>query len=143
VNVLCAFPGVGKTYAVEHLNDDPLRQMKLLDSDSSTFPKDEFPQNYINHIRSVMNTHFVLVGTHQLVRDALFNACIPYDIVVPHLNCRDEYRQRYLNRTGFNGGEKFAKLLDDNWDAWVMSCHNDKNAHSIHILRHDKYLSDL
>ena len=42
--VYSAFPGVGKTTYFNNTSKN------VLDSDSSTFDKSEFPQNYINHI---------------------------------------------------------------------------------------------
>ena len=136
--ILCVFPGVGKTHVYEKMNPNGL----ILDSDSSTFPKDGFPQNYIDHIKAHMDTHTMLVSTHQTVRDALVANGLSFSIVCPAMECKEEYKQRYLNRQGFNGGEKFAQLIDTNWDAWVGSCLDRTNgANTIYEMGPNAYLS--
>ena len=47
--VISGFPGVGKTNAYEILK---ARGVKVLDSDSSTFDKTHFPENYLDHIET-------------------------------------------------------------------------------------------
>jgi hypothetical protein len=39
--IVAGFPGIGKSWLKNKYGE------KISDSDSSTFPKDEFPQNYI------------------------------------------------------------------------------------------------
>lgn len=46
--VIAGFPGVGKSYAMRI--DDGYNGIYVRDSDSSKFPKDGFPQNYVEHI---------------------------------------------------------------------------------------------
>jgi hypothetical protein len=45
--VISAFPGCGKSHYFRN-NSDKI----VLDSDSSTFDKSDFPRNYIQHIKS-------------------------------------------------------------------------------------------
>ena len=46
--VICGFPGVGKSTLFKELEDS---DYLVLDSDSSTFDKTKFPENYIEHIK--------------------------------------------------------------------------------------------
>ena len=48
IRVFSVFPGVGKTHFYNQ-NKENTR-----DSDSSTFDKSEFPQNYIDHIKELL-----------------------------------------------------------------------------------------
>ena len=65
--VVSAFPGCGKSHLFRNKGDK-----KILDSDSSTFDKSQFPENYINHIKSnIGDVDMILVSSHKEVRDAL------------------------------------------------------------------------
>ncbi len=116
IKVISAFPGVGKTtFAIKYDN--------VADSDSSQFPKEFFPDNYIAHItNNIKQGKFSLVSSHKVVRDALSDEEIPFVLVYPARHCKEEYRQRYLNREGFNGGQAFADLITKFWDTWIDGC---------------------
>ena len=61
--IISAFPGCGKTTLQRKLKDT----LKIIDSDSSTFPKDDFPRNYIEHIKSNIGVQDVIfVSSRQL-----------------------------------------------------------------------------
>ena len=129
--VVCGFPGVGKTYAVEHWN---YPDYKIYDSDSSDFSwidkndhskgrNPDFPMNYVEHIKSLDNDKsFVLVSSHKDVREALREVSIDYFIVYPWLQVCDKdiyLRDRIAKRdTGINS-DSFVKLLSDNWENWI------------------------
>ena len=51
--IISGFPGVGKSHLV---NQAKKSGNELLDSDSSTFDKKNFPENYIKHIKKNVNT---------------------------------------------------------------------------------------
>lgn len=113
--VICGFPGVGKSTLFRNRGDQ-----KILDSDSSTFDKAEFPQNYIAHIREkIAEGYTILASTHDVVRAALVENGIPFAIVYPALNCKDEYLQRYRDRGSPQG---FVDLMDAKWVDFVNGC---------------------
>jgi hypothetical protein len=72
--VISAFPGCGKTHLFKtHKNKI------ILDSDSSTFDKKYFPQNYIKHIKeNIGKVDIILVSSHSDVRSALVNENIDF-----------------------------------------------------------------
>ena len=58
--VVSAFPGMGKTYAFKALSG----KIKVLDSDSSNFDKNDFPKNYIQHIKEeIPNNDIIFIST--------------------------------------------------------------------------------
>lgn len=130
--VICAYPGCGKTFYTDH--NPPFH---CEDSDSSKFswkyvedPSDfneherkfiktdernpEFPQNYISHIKYLLDKRDVIfVSSHKVVRDALYEAGIPHVIVFPSRRCKDIWLDRLRKR---GSDEKFVKFQEDNWD---------------------------
>jgi hypothetical protein len=139
--IISAFPGIGKSYATSKIPG-------ALDSDSSHFSwaapgmrNPNFPENYIKHIRDNMETaSYIFVSSHQEVRDALANAGIDYLLVYPDPKIKEEYLKRYIDR---GSPESFVQLLDKNWDAWIQSCINDRNAIAHYILPAKKFIIDI
>lgn len=128
--VVCGFPGVGKTYLTSNMEG-------VWDSDSSNFPKDDFPYNYIAHIQEARNRcKVLLVSSHKEVRDALHKAGIEFTLVYPYASCYSEY---VTNR---NGHKPFIEILKANYYDWVRSCIEDKTETHIMLGRSD-YLSDV
>jgi hypothetical protein len=50
------------------------------------------------------------------VRDALLKKGIPFVLVYPDRNIKDEYIQRYKDR---GNNDAFVDLLEKNWDNWM------------------------
>lgn len=120
--VISGFPGIGKTTAVSYWIDD-YNGMHIEDSDSSQFPKDEFPDNYISHIQNAkIHNSLVFVSSHKSVRDGMKKAGIPFKLVYPNGKLMGEYIQRYIDR---ESPHAFIKLLFENWYAWVAECENE------------------
>ena len=126
--IISAFPACGKTYAFKKLNENGY---KILDSDSSQFSwcydydptnsdkiekyrNPEFPKNYIQHIKDHMDTEDVIfVSSHKVVRDLLKEENIPYYLVYPKKDMKDEWMYRFKNR---GNDESFIKFQDEHWD---------------------------
>ena len=133
--VVSAFPGCGKSHLFRNKG-----VMKILDSDSSTFDKSQFPENYINHIKSnIGDVDMILVSSHKEVRDALQNQGINFTLVYPKKDIKDEYIQRYIDR-GNDG--KFVELLKQNWENWVGELNQQSGCEKIK-LDSGQYLSDV
>ena len=72
--IICGFPGTGKTYFKGYVEGSCYApQGYCEDSDSSYFDKNNFPQNYIDHIEDLIKkgTNIIFISTHQEVRDEL------------------------------------------------------------------------
>ena len=111
--VVSAFPATGKTTLFNKLKD----KYDVLDSDSSTFDKEHFPENYIEHIKNNLDTaDLILVSSHKDVREAMTKAGIDYDYILPHPSLKEEY----IGRCWLRGNdENFIKLIDKFWDEWT------------------------
>src|SRR5689334_21983108 len=101
--IVSGFPGIGKTSLFQNPND-----RNIVDSDSTPYSwKDagkrernpDWPANYIADLESkVVGKDAVLVSTHKEVRDALVATGLPFTLVYPSLEMKDEYIQRYIDR---------------------------------------------
>lgn len=144
MKLLSCFPGCGKTtLAAQH--------PEINDSDSSTFDKAEFPSNYLQHLQEKFAAgEPTLISTHLAVREGLRAAGIPFTLVYPEQDCKDEYRERYIGRLIADSGvdravaEKaaFVQLLDQNWDQWIEQCHRQLGCVHLRMYK-GEYLSDV
>lgn len=135
--IILAFPGCGKTYLKEKLKGSGI---KILDSDSSNFDKEEFPRNYINYIESQIGKQdIILISTHEDVRHAVYendnimSNCAVY-ICYPELKIKDLLIQRLRDR---GNNEKFCKLIEDNYQKWIADIKIENNFFPI-VLGHEK-----
>jgi hypothetical protein len=134
--ILCsAFPGCGKSTYFKNT------ELDVLDSDSSTFDKAEFPQNYMDHIKeNIGKVDIILISSHDVVRDALAEFGYPYLLVYPDINSKDEYLKRYKDR---GNDDAFVKLLDQNWDTWLEGLIIEKPPAKHCVLRSGEFLSEV
>lgn len=143
--ILSAFPGTGKTVLTGY------KGLNILDSDSSKFDKSEFPQNYIKHIKEKVTLHsfsnpietplsvdILCISSHKSVREELESQRIPYTLVYPYTESKDEYLGRYKKR---GSSDTFISLLNDNWRAWIKDCCSQKRCAHYRLLP-QQYLSD-
>ena len=141
--VVSAFPGVGKSHYYRSNNIQNFQtgdNRIVMDSDSSKFPKSNFPENYMQHIkRHIGVADIILVSSHDVVRDALVKEGIPFTLVYPDKKMKKEFIQRYINR---KSDPKFIELLDKNWDNWITEMENQTGCEHI-VLQPNQYLSDV
>jgi len=119
--IISAFPGTGKTHFTK--NSD-----LAIDSDSSTFSKDAFPENYLAHLSfHQRNARFIFVSTHDTVRQALIEHRELFEseflLVYPKASLKAEYIQRYIDRGSPQG---FIDLMIKSWDEFLHSCKEQK-----------------
>jgi len=117
--IISAFPGTGKTY---YQGKNP---SSVIDSDSSHFSWDkdgnrnsDFPQNYIKHIKEKKEemATIIFVSSHKVVRDALIENDLPFLLIFPERELKEEYLERFRSR---GNNDAFVELLEKNWDAWM------------------------
>ena len=131
--LVSAFPGCGKTWLYTNSGKT------VLDSDSSTFDKSDFPQNYIEHIKQNLDkADIILISTHSDVREELVREHLPFTLVYPCRECKNEYIERYKKRGSDQG---FVALLDKMWDTWIDELEAQKGCEHI-VLWHNAFLSD-
>lgn len=134
--IICGFPGVGKTHAFNS------GRYSICDSDSSKFPKDGFPENYIAHIKEMSQCHeFVLVSSHREVRDALTDHEMEFVYVYPRRGALDEYRLRYTQR---GSSKNFMSLLEAMWHVWIEEAEAYQSQYCIKVpIGENIYLLDI
>jgi hypothetical protein len=119
--IISGFPGVGKSTLFGQPGN-----LTVLDSDSSKFSwaneagrirHPEWPTNYIDHIRENQGrVDMILVSSHDVVRNALVEAGIEFELVYPGPDMKDEYIKRYVDR---GNNPAFVKLLEANYETWI------------------------
>ncbi len=128
--IVCGFPGVGKSFLSKNIGCN--------DSDSSKFDKRHFPHNYIRYIKTLSG--IILVSTHAVVRDALFDNSLRFSICYPERSLKSEYIERYAKR---GSSKLFLITLSKNWDGWISEMENERRATNHYVLKHGQYLSDI
>ena len=136
--VIAGFPGIGKSYFASELNhrDD----YEFVDLDPTPYSKQhDFPQNYMTEIQKAMKkpNRVILVGVHEPSRAALVEKGIPFTLVYPDKELKQEYMKRYGSR-GNNPG--FLELMDKKWDEFTGSCAGQRRCTPI-VLGAGEFLS--
>lgn len=142
--VISGFPGVGKSWLFGNPNG-----LTVADSDSSNFSwanaaekirHPEWPSNYIQHIREKRDeTDIIFVSTHKEVRDAMVVAAIPFILVYPSPDMKEEYIKRYVDRGNAPG---FVHLLEQNYETWIAELQAQTNCTHV-VLGPGQYLADV
>ena len=132
---LCAaFPGTGKSHYFRN------SKLNVLDSDSSTFNKSEFPANYIEHIKNNMGkVDVILISSHEEVREALVENELPFTLVYPDKDLKGDYIARYKDR---GSPEGFINIISNNWYNWLGELKDQRGCEKI-ILKQGEYISDV
>ena len=135
---LCsAFPGTGKSYFYTVFGG--IDGKIILDSDSSTFDKKDFPTNYIKHIKAnIGKADIIFISSHKEVRDALVKEGLHFNLVYPQPYLKENYIERYIAR---NNAPAFVKLLEENWSSWIEELTNQLGCSHI-LLEVDQYISE-
>ncbi len=131
--LISAFPGTGKTYLYNNTDRN------VLDSDSSNFNKDNFPSNYIKHIKSnIGKVDAIFISSHKKVREALVKNGLSYLLVYPKKQLKEEYLNRYKNR---GSSDAFISFIDDNWDSFIDGLRAQNGCKHIR-LGSEEYITD-
>lgn len=140
--VISGFPGVGKSFLANENHD-----LVILDSDSSQFSWIEagvrhpnFPANYMDHIqKNLGKADIIFVSSHDVVRKALAENNIDYDLVYPDPACKTTYLKRYIKR---GNNDAFLTMMEKNWENFIAEIENETFPTKIK-LTHEQYLSDV
>lgn len=119
MNIICGFPGIGKSTV---FGKKELYTPNILDSDSSTFDKEFFPRNYLQHLQvETRKGNLILASSHDVVRQALVDAVMPFHLVYPHRSLKMEYLNRYAER---GSPSSFCDMMYMKWAEFIDSCEN-------------------
>lgn len=118
--LISAFPGCGKTTSYLKLKE----KINILDLDSSCFAKNDFPNNYINHIKENLGkVDIIFVSSHQTVRNALKENNIIFSIYYPSKTRKKEMLESYKMR---GNDENFLSLMENNYDIFIENIENEE-----------------
>lgn len=135
--IISAFPGTGKTYFVD--SEAYIGSFSSIDSDSSKFDKEHFPDNYIQHIKENIGSKYaIFVSSHASVRRALEGSDLNFYLVYPDRHLKDEYLERYRKR---GSSETFIKLISEHWDEWIEQMEAQEWCTKI-VLKSGEYVSN-
>lgn len=138
--VISGFPAVGKSYLF-NISDS------VLDSDSSLFSwiddgvrHPDFPNNYMQHIKdSLGKVDYILISSHDIVREALRENKIDYTLVYPSINLKDDYIQRYKDR---GNDQRFISFIESNWDKFINDIEKETYPKLVELQK-GQYLKDV
>lgn len=130
--VVAGFPGVGKSTAYRKIAEDAdgtyADMPSVIDLDPSDFSEDGWPQNYIEHVKwsiedvkksdglGAKAVTVICVSTHKEVRNALREAGIPFILVFPSPDRKEEFIQRYKDR---GSPQALIETISNSWDEWL------------------------
>jgi hypothetical protein len=140
--LISAFPGTGKSHFVNYGEGSGYMPSGFAsDSDSSKFPKDNFPLNYLEHLESLIDKGVsrIFVSSHESVRNALFDRGLQFTLVYPDQHLKEEYLERYKQR---GNTEAFIKLVSDNWKDWLDGCKSQIGCYHIE-LQANQFISNI
>ena len=138
--IVCGWAGIGKSYLAQApdfraLDLDSAKYSWIKDAEGNNTKERnpnaniDYPAAIINEFRSQKHD-LLLVSTHDYVREALRKEKIPYMIVHPSLDRKDEFKQRYIDR---KNDEAMIKLLIDGWDTLLGELKADTNPLATHL----------
>jgi hypothetical protein len=100
----------------------------------------DWPYNYVSAIKDVMDKYeYVLIPSDFRVLALMTAEGIPYILVYPHRDCREEYLERYIDR---GNKDNFLSIFYENWDWFIDHLEADKYGKHI-VLQSHQFLSDV
>lgn len=144
--VVAGFPGVGKSYVFNNPEG-----LTVLDSDSSQFSwvegkqgeerHPDFPANYIAHIKeNIGKVDVIFVSTHTVVRKALSDAGIDFQLVYPHADLKSDYMRRYEER---GSDAFFLALMDEKFHDFIEELEVSPYTQNIFTIGQGVNVSDI
>jgi nucleoside-triphosphatase THEP1 len=144
--IISGFPGTGKSVLFGENQDlvsdsDSSSYSWITDEDGNKSRNPEFPNNYIEHIKSLMGKKKIIcVSTHDSVRKALKENGIEYILVYPTRSCKPIYLENYKNR----GNEQvFIDMMDRNWDKFIDELEAEDGCTMKMSLMKNTYIKDI
>ena len=158
MSIIAAFAGTGKTtFCARNKNAIdfecmPFKYENFIEV-SRRFPgesikahddlilKDEWQMMFYEALLDTYETYpdeKIVIPTIRNILARLEMEQIPYTLVYPAREAKEEYRKRYIGR---GDSENFLKIFVDGWDYWMREVRSHENPNYIE-LGPEKYLSD-
>lgn len=127
--VIAGFPGIGKSH-LKSIGGD-----KVIDINISEFNKEEFPENCVDYIQSILGEkEIIIVPAHRDILIEMERVGINYILIYPDRSLKSEYLERYK-------GNKFADSLSKKWDSFMNNV-DSANPNKRIILKSGEYIKD-
>ena len=97
--------------------------------------------DYFEAIKEYEKKHsdtYIFIPTESIVLKWLYEEGIPYIMIYPEDDLREEYKNRYVNR---GDSERFIEIFVDGWDSWMKllrQCPGDNRI----ILKSGEFVAD-
>ena len=96
----------------------------------------DFPDNYFKAITdSIGKYKYIFISMDENIREMLESANIEYSVAYPHVECKQEYIERYKMRSN---SENFVNLLESKFEEWILAL--EKYPGDKIVLNHGEYL---
>lgn len=92
----------------------------------------------LKYLMSYCPEKYIVIPTIDIIMDFLDRDHVPYTIIVPNINLKDEYENRYKKR---GNNQEFLDVFVGQWDVRITEL-NERNAEKI-VLKSNQYLSDV
>ena len=137
--IIAAYHCVGSTtYASKHTNSKDL-EASMYSKNVDGSKNEEFPNNYISAIKWHLvnnNWSYLFVSCHQEVIDALTNNHIPFYVIYPGIERKEEILNLCRER---GNNEEFVKLLEENYETAVERLSQLPNSY---VLSEGEFITD-
>ena len=151
--IVCAFPATGKTTAICQADklgivacDSDSEDHHWIDRNVPREEREERPdwiQSYVAHLqKATAENDFVFASTHDVVREALVANEVPFVVVYPTKDQKEEFLSRVNNRSTGLCGEFGLNLLTKMWDIWLEQMESQSACGRV-ILQNQQYLADV
>lgn len=151
--IISGFTCIGKTFLCgnwkELKTNLPIGEVgEVVDLDSSEWPRDDFPANYLAHIRQTADQpgdRIILVSTSPGVAEQLHSEGYYVAQVYPRgePECRDEWLRRLARREKGGRDSRLYRLVAENWDNWCRGELEGRNVAYTKTVSPEEYLSTV
>jgi hypothetical protein len=152
--IIAAYAGCGKsTFAkmntealdfhcipYKYFIDDKNDRGEAGKADPDNEMRPEWPYNYVSAIKKLMdNYEYILIPSDFRVLALLEQEQLPYTLVYPHRDAKEEYLKRYIDR---GNTENFLSIFYEHWDWFIDHLEADSYGKQIMLQSH-QFLSDV
>ena len=133
-NVICGFPGIGKTYLASKF-PVAARDLESLmyhwkNGDKKNGINIRWPENYVNDVKLLDSSgmyRVIMLSTHEDMRACLAKEKIKYTNI--YVEDTPKMKEIMFNRYRLRGStESFLEIMDKNFSDIIHSLKNDKNS---------------
>lgn len=132
--IISAFPGCGKTHTAHQLKD----KYNVIDMESSFFPRENFPFNYVESIIDNIGKYdIIFISSHEQVRKLLAERNVDYYLYYPSLDRKTEMLELYKER---GNTDSFVELMNNHFETFYDSVNTDPTFNKVCLENEGEFL---